>query len=494
MNTLPDKHDTQKLDTPAAPVKRPKSKTVQWARYMPETKPKQLGTLNVDGQPLPVWQVEITDGRVEGKDLVELADEFKPSVFDIATASLWGATPGYVTWPCDGNGLMSWPVDLAAGGWIAVRSCPSSPYRHHYVVEASPFRAVLLQTAKRPAKWPGLVAIQNGLQSEGVRFRAVEPTLRFEFIAGENGTVLSLVQPAFTRYGIRCVSRPLNNGGWEKTYSNTLSRGHHDIRTKAERTRLHRICSSVEHVLDGVLAANPKWTPKARRFEAYCGKFTPGVEQWLQQQLLDALVQSDEAMPAEFVASTPEGEDAANQLRSKHERTLERRLATTKAKAEAQMQLAPVRPPHAWKIRDDGIYIEGPWDDILGPRFRDLHAKWLRPGWRLSLRHAQTIAELFRELPQLQTRRQELLAQIEEMSEGVPLPSGYNISLCGMTIHFSGGGNKTLDEQLTILLGAGKTYECDYTNWTVRPEQLAGLQEVIKQHPPAPKPPPASES
>ena len=80
------------------------------------------------------------------------------------------------------------------------------------------------------------------------------------------------------------------------------------------------------------------------------------------------------------------------------------------------------------------------------------------------------------------------------MLASVPMPTGYQVGLQGMNIQVSGGGNKTLDAQITNLLGAGKTYDCDYTVWMVQPEQLPELKEILKQHPPSPEPPQASKT
>ena len=184
----------------------------------------------------------------------------------------------------------------------------------------------------------------------------------------------------------------------------------------------------------------------------------------------------------------PEGQRKDSIVSSKKERGKAQRAEAARSVAIAKMQTAPSSPPRKWEVQTDGIYIHGPWDMVLGNRLRDLHAKWLSPGWRVSLKHADAIAELFRDYQRLEAQRQELFQSARTALAGIPEPKGYHVFYGDRSVEASGQGNPELEALLNQALGCGHGFENGQTGWDVPIDKVAELAEAFRQHPP---PPPA---
>jgi len=188
------------------------------------------------------------------------------------------------------------------------------------------------------------------------------------------------------------------------------------------------------------------------------------------------------------------GSEKERFLEFKKEQTLKRRVDRAVSKANLIMQAAPPSPPRKWRIEPDGIYVDGPPDAVLGRGFRELNAKGLSPGWRISLKHAGAVAELLRNYPQLEAQRRELFRPARECLEKVQMPTGYKIIFCHWHLKIRGYGNAALDARLTSLFDAGYKFTNGQTTWTVSTKMAAELANALQLYPPAPEPPPVTES
>src|ERR1035441_10090155 len=187
------------------------------------------------------------------------------------------------------------PLTLTAGQWIAAKQKEAAPWNHYYLVEATPNRLVAVAFSALPTNAPYMHITRNGFRSSGIRLPSVEPALKFKFLRSTQAGLVTLIQPAFTRYGIRCETARSVEGLWEKTRSGILSRSPHGIKSKADRAKMSRVADFVGGVLDAVLVKDPNWTQKAQKFEAYFHRFNPRTAEWLQTELLTTAADSDNA-------------------------------------------------------------------------------------------------------------------------------------------------------------------------------------------------------
>lgn len=476
-------------DMPKAAAATSESNPPGRARYLTDAKPRKLGELDVSGKKLSVWEIEVDDASVDAKSLIELTDEFRPGCCVFATVLFNQLIPTYDRWAGENRDMVSCPLTLTSGQWIAAKQKEAAPWKHYYLVEATPNRLVAVAFSALPTKALYVHITPNDLRSSGMRLPSVEPALKFKFLRSGQAGLVALIQPAFTRYGIRCETARSVEGAWEKTRSDALSRSPHGIRSKADWAKMLRVADFVGGVLDAVLAKDPNWTPKAQKFEAYFDRFNPRTADWLQTELLTTAAESDTAELVEFIHNSGALEGREKALASKKEQASKRRLETMKKKAAGEMLAAPPSPPRTWTVEDDGIRLEGPWDAVLGKHLREMNAKWLKPGWRVSLRRARAVAELLREYPELEAQRQELLRPAMECLASVPMPTGYSVDFCDWHLEVTGCGNARLDELLTRSFGDGYGLEHARKTWWVSPERSPELADALQQHPPAPRAP-----
>jgi len=468
-----------------------------WAGYLADTKPKKLGELEVNSKKLPVWVIEVDDAKVDARSLIELTDEFRPGCWVFATVLFNQFLPTYDRWIHQDVSKVCCPLSLTAGQWIAAKQTETAAWRHFYLVDVTPNRLVAVQFSALPADRPYLNKTRNDLLSGGFQLPSVDQALKFKFLDGaqdRQAKLVALIQPAFTRYGIRCETKRLEGGLWEKTTSDLLSREHRGIARQNVQAKLKRVANFVEAVLDSLLAKDPNWTPKAQKLEAYFDRFNPRTAEWLQTELLTASAESDNAKRDEFLLKYRQGEEGQKSLESRQMEQTLKRARTVKTRAEAEMLAAPSSPTRKWTLKDDGIYIEGPWDAVLGKCLRERKAKWLRPGWRVPLKHARAIAELLRDYPTLEAQRQELLRPARECLAAVPIPTGYEVHFRDWNLGVIGCGNAALDALLTGAFGADSDPANGQKTWTVPAERALELADAFRQYPPAPEPAPVTEA